>query len=110
TQRGIEMIDVPDSEYDSLGCNILAIAPRMAVMAAGNPVTRSRIEAAGCKVFEFDGSEICLPGSGGPTCLTRPLLRGYAAEEGSFQKIASGLTGEPVPPSTGSGAKVTMNS
>jgi N-dimethylarginine dimethylaminohydrolase len=76
THRGIQLVDVPESEYDSLGCNILAIAPRHAVMVAGNPLTRARIEAAGCKVAEFDGSEICLPGSGGPTCLTRPLLRG----------------------------------
>lgn len=76
TRRGIQLVDVPDSEYDSLGCNILAIAPRHVVMVAGNPVTRARIEAAGCRVSEFDGSEICLPGSGGPTCLTRPLLRG----------------------------------
>lgn len=74
--RGVRLIDVPESEYDSLGCNILCIAPRQAVMVAGNPITRSRIESANCKVSEFDGSEICLPGSGGPTCLTRPLLRG----------------------------------
>ncbi len=76
-KRGVRTIDVPDSEYDSLGCNILAIAPRNAVMVAGNPVTRSRLVAAGCQVSEFDGSEICLPGSGGPTCLTRPILRSY---------------------------------
>jgi N-dimethylarginine dimethylaminohydrolase len=74
--RGVQLIDVTETEYDSLACNILAIAPRNAVMVAGNPITRSRIEAAGCKVSEFDGSEICYPGSGGPTCLTRPLLRG----------------------------------
>ena len=41
----------------------------------GNPITRSRLESAGCKVSEFDGTEICFPGAGGPTCLTRPLLR-----------------------------------
>ena len=73
--RGIELIDVADSEYDSLGCNVLAIAPRQLVMVTGNPVTRSRFVSAGCKVSEFDGSEICLTGSGGPTCLTRPILR-----------------------------------
>ena len=74
--RGFELVDVPDEEYDSLGCNVLALDPRNIVMVAGNPQTRSRIEAAGCRVSEFDGSEICFPGSGGPTCLTRPLLRG----------------------------------
>jgi N-dimethylarginine dimethylaminohydrolase len=76
SKKGIQLIDVPDSEYDSLGCNVLAIAPRTTVMVAGNPITRSRMETAGCQVSEFDGSEICIPGSGGPTCLTRPLLRG----------------------------------
>jgi len=73
--RGFELVDVPDEEYDSLGCNVLALAPRKLVMVSGNPETRSRIEEVGCHVSEFDGSEICLPGSGGPTCLTLPLLR-----------------------------------
>jgi len=72
---GVQLVDVPDEEYDSLGCNVLAVSPRKVIMVSGNPVTRSRLEAAGCKVSEFDGSEICLPGAGGPTCLTRPLLR-----------------------------------
>jgi arginine deiminase len=72
---GVELVDVPDEEYESLGCNVLAIAPRKVVMVSGNPVTRSRLEAAGCHVVEIDGSEICVPGAGGPTCLTRPLSR-----------------------------------
>ena len=76
TAHGVQFVDVPDEEYDSLGCNVLAVSPRNVIMASGNPITRSRLEAAGCKVSEFDGSEICLPGAGGPTCLTRPLLRG----------------------------------
>ena len=73
--RGIQLVDVPEQEYDTLGCNVLAVSPRNVVMVSGNPITRSRLEAAGCRVSEFDGSEICLPGAGGPTCLTRPLLR-----------------------------------
>jgi len=76
--EGVQLVDVPDQEYDSMGCNVLAVSPRNVVMVAGNPVTRSRLEAAGCKVTEFDGSEICIPGAGGPTCLTRPLLRSDA--------------------------------
>jgi N-dimethylarginine dimethylaminohydrolase len=71
----VELVDVPEEEYALLGCNVLAVAPRTVIMAAGNPITRSRLEAVGCQVSEFDGSEICLPGAGGPTCLTRPLLR-----------------------------------
>lgn len=74
--RGIQLVDVPEEEYGTLGCNVLAIAPREVIMVSGNPITRSRLESEGCKVSEFDGNEICLPGAGGPTCLTRPLLRG----------------------------------
>jgi N-dimethylarginine dimethylaminohydrolase len=76
TQRGIQLVDVPDEEYDSMACNILAISPRNVLMIRGNPITRSRLQAAGCTISEFDGQEICVPGSGGPTCLTRPILRG----------------------------------
>ncbi|MBI2149357.1 MAG: amidinotransferase [Acidobacteria bacterium] len=75
TSRGVQLVDVSDEEYGTLGCNVLALAPRNLVMAAGNPITRARLEAAGCKVAEFDGAEICFPGAGGPTCLTRPLVR-----------------------------------
>jgi N-dimethylarginine dimethylaminohydrolase len=75
TARNITLVDVPDEEYDTLGCNVLAVSPRNVVMVAGNPVTRGRLEAAGCTVSEFDGREICYPGAGGPTCLTRPIVR-----------------------------------
>jgi arginine deiminase len=74
--RGFELVDVPEEEYGSLGCNVLAVSPRRIIMVNGNPITRSRLESAGCHVSEIDGSEICIPGAGGPTCLTRPLLRG----------------------------------
>jgi len=76
TERGVQLVDVPEQEYDTLGCNVLAVSRRNIIMVSGNPITQSRLEAAGCTVSEFDGSEICLPGAGGPTCLTRPLLRG----------------------------------
>ena len=75
TQRGIQLVDVPDEEYDSMACNVLATSPRTVLMIRGNSITRSRLEAAECTISEFDGREICVPGSGGPTCLTRPLLR-----------------------------------
>ena len=73
--RGIELIEVPEPEFDTLGCNVLAIAPREVLMVAGNPQTRGRLEGAGVAVREFAGREICLKGGGGPTCLTRPLVR-----------------------------------
>ncbi len=74
--RGISLIEVPDEEYPTLGCNILALAPRKVIMVDGNPTVRRRLEAEGVEVAVFDGSEICLKGAGGPTCLTRPLYRG----------------------------------
>jgi len=74
-EREIDLVDVPDEEYMTLGCNVLAVAPRQLIVVAGNPMTRAGLEKAGCTVSEFEGQEICIPGAGGPTCLTRPLLR-----------------------------------
>ena len=73
--RGINFVEVPEEEFDTLGCNVLAIAPRVCVMVKGNPKTKSLLERAGVEVIEFTGDEICLKGNGGPTCLTRPLQR-----------------------------------
>jgi N-dimethylarginine dimethylaminohydrolase len=73
--RGYTLVEVPDAEWDSMGCNVLALAPRKCVMVAGNPITRQRLEQAGCTVLEYSGNEISVKGGGGPTCLTRPLLR-----------------------------------
>ena len=73
--RGIELIEVPDREFDSMGTNVLALAPRRCVLLAGNPVTRRLLEAAGADVLEYAGEEISVKGAGGPTCLTRPLSR-----------------------------------
>jgi len=73
--RGIELVEVPGSELETLGCNVLAVAPREVLMMAGNPETRARLEGAGAVVHEFRGQEICFKGGGGPTCLTRPLAR-----------------------------------
>ncbi len=58
-----------------MGANVLALGPRRCVMVEGNPVTRRRLEAAGAGVVEYRGREISLKGGGGPTCLTRPLVR-----------------------------------
>ena len=73
--RGFELVEVPDQEFDSMGCNVLALAPRVCLMVKGNPITKSRLEAAGCKVIEYEGAEISVKGGGGPTCLTRPVMR-----------------------------------
>jgi len=75
-ERGIAVVEVPEEEFDSLGPNVLALAPRVAVALEGNPQTRRRMESAGVDVSVFEASEIAHKGEGGPTCLTRPLLRG----------------------------------
>ena len=73
--RGYELVEVPDVEFDSMGCNVLAIAPRVCLMVKGNPITKAALEKAGCKVIEYEGAEISVKGGGGPTCLTRPISR-----------------------------------
>jgi dimethylargininase len=74
-ERGIELVEVPDEEYDSLGCNVLALGPRVALAVDGNRETRRRLESAGVDVRVYRGEELSLKGDGGPTCLSRPLLR-----------------------------------
>jgi N-dimethylarginine dimethylaminohydrolase len=72
---GIELVEVPDEEFDSMGTNVLALAPRRCLMLRGNPRTRTALERAGAEVIEYEGEEISVKGAGGPTCLTRPLVR-----------------------------------
>jgi len=74
--RGMALVEVPDEEFDSMGANVLALGPRRVLALAGNPVTRARLERAGCEVLLYEGQEISRKGGGGPTCLTRPLARG----------------------------------
>ncbi len=74
-QRGYHLIEVPDEEFESMGCNVLALAPRDCLMVDGNPVTKAALEGAGCKVTAYKGDEISVKGGGGPTCLTRPIYR-----------------------------------
>lgn len=73
--RGMHLVEVPDEEFESMGTNVLALAPRRCVMLAGNPKTRAALERAGADVIEYQGTEISVKGAGGPTCLTRPLER-----------------------------------
>ena len=84
-EKGMQLIEVPDAEFESMGANVLALAPRRCLMVAGNPVTRQKLEAAGATVLEYDGSEISLKGGGGPTCLTRPLERQLYATRTGFR-------------------------
>ncbi len=73
--RGIDLVEVPDREFGTMGCNVLTVAPRKCIMLEGNPLTKERLERAGATVLTFEGHEICEKGAGGPTCLTRPIER-----------------------------------
>ncbi len=77
-ELGIRTIAVPDDEFPTLGCNVLAIRPGVVLLAEGNPVTAAALAAAGCEVHTYAATEIGVNGSGGPTCLTRPILRDTA--------------------------------
>jgi N-dimethylarginine dimethylaminohydrolase len=74
--RGVALVEVPDQEFGSMGPNVLALGPRIALALEGNPQTRRHMEAAGVDVRSYLGDEISRKGDGGPTCLTRPIERG----------------------------------
>ncbi len=74
-KRGYQLVEVPEIEFDTMGCNVLALAPRKCLMVKGNNITKERLLAAGANVIEYEGREISYKGGGGPTCLTRPLWR-----------------------------------
>jgi N-dimethylarginine dimethylaminohydrolase len=74
--RNIKFVEVPEQEFDTMGCNVLAIAPRHVVCVEGNPETIARMTAAGVRVEVLKANDISRKGEGGPTCLTRPLVRG----------------------------------
>lgn len=74
--RQYEFVEVPEKEFSSMGPNVLALEDRKCVMLEGNPITKARLEAAGCEVMTYVGNEISLKAEGGATCLTRPILRG----------------------------------
>ncbi len=73
--HGFQLIEVPEEEFKTMGPNVLATAPGNCIMLEGNPITRKRLEKAGCRVSTYSGKEISLKAEGGPTCLTRPILR-----------------------------------
>ena len=72
--RGFELLTVPEEDYASLGCNILTVRPGVVVIASGNDATAAALRNHGVEVHVYEASEIN-KGEGGPTCLTRPLLR-----------------------------------
>ena len=76
-ERGVQLVDVPEDEFLTMGPNVLALAPRVALALAGNAVTKQRLEEAGVEVRVYEGDELSRLGDGGPTCLTRPLWRSF---------------------------------
>lgn len=74
-ERGFRMVEVPGAELPTMGPNVLALGPRRCLALRGNPITRSRLEEAGCEVQTYRGDELSLKAEGGPTCLTRPIWR-----------------------------------
>jgi N-dimethylarginine dimethylaminohydrolase len=73
-ERSIRRVPIDADEYETIGCNVLAVRPGVVVVADGNPNTRRALEAVGVEVHEYAASELS-KGDGGPTCLTRPLFR-----------------------------------
>ena len=86
-RRGWSFIEVPDEEFETHGCNVLALAPKRVLVCEGSPITGDRLRAAGCDVVAYVGNELSHNRAGGPTCLTRPILR--AAE------ISPGISAAP---------------
>jgi dimethylargininase len=84
--RGFRLVEVPAEEFPTMGSNVLALSPSRCLMLEGNPVTRRRLEEAGCEVLTYRGQEISLKAEGGPTCLTRPIWR-----SGEIQNVPTGL-------------------
>jgi arginine deiminase len=74
-EKGVKLLEVPDSEYQTMACNVLAVAPRKCIALSGNPVTQEILEKEGVEVWVYTGEEISVKGAGGPTCLTRAILR-----------------------------------
>jgi dimethylargininase len=81
-RRDWSFIEVPDEEFETHGCNVLALAPMRVLVCDGSPVTRDRLRAAGCEVVTYVGDELSHNRAGGPTCLTRPILRAADARTG----------------------------
>ena len=73
--RGLRLIEIDYSERDTLACNVLSLGHKRLIALEENAGTNQSIREAGFDVRTFPGSEICINGAGGPTCLTRPLLR-----------------------------------
>ena len=73
--RGFEFIPIAEEERATMAANVLALGERVLLAIARNRRTNKRLAGAGFEVLTYEGGEISQNGSGGPTCLTRPLVR-----------------------------------
>jgi N-dimethylarginine dimethylaminohydrolase len=73
--RGFHFLEIEASERETLACNVLALGKKRLIAIEQNAKTNQRMRDAGFDVRTFPGAELCVNGGGGPTCLTRPLLR-----------------------------------
>lgn len=74
-ERGVRFVEIDPQEADTLACNVLPLSPGRVIAIAENQRTNQRLKDAGVEVMTYPGSQISIPGTGGPTCLTRPLVR-----------------------------------
>ena len=77
-EKGYDLIEAPEDEFissEGLNINVLAVRPGICVMISGFPKTKKALEEHGITVHTFDGDSLCIGCEGGPTCLTRPILR-----------------------------------
>ncbi len=74
-EKKYTLVEVSDDEFETMGCNVLALSPGVCLMVKGNNKTKTLLEKSGCKVILYHGNEISIKGGGGPTCLTRPIYR-----------------------------------
>ena len=91
-ELGIRLVEVPDEEFPTLGCNVLAVRPGVVIVADGNPRTAAALVAAGCEVHTYPATEIGINGSGGPTCLTRPILATTEAQADAVRLASAPAT------------------
>lgn len=75
----VRLLEVSDEEFPTLGCNVLAVRPGVVILAEGNPQIAAELARAGCEVHTYPAHQIGINGSGGPTCMTRPVLRAEQA-------------------------------
>ncbi|MDP9835923.1 N-dimethylarginine dimethylaminohydrolase [Neorhizobium huautlense] len=77
-ERGYTLIHAPEADFaesNGLNLNVLPVTPNHVIMVSGFPATKAAMEAHGCTVETFEADALCIACEGGPTCLTRPILR-----------------------------------